>query len=972
MKALAFGVLALLSMWGCVRDGAQGLDGSALAPGTVRVGYTIDDMAEETRATSAESKERLLKDVHILFYDQDGNYITYQHAAVTAGTSSFTFPVPSVLVAGVQYKTLIVGNAHAHVPSDFESFDAYLEQSSTETYDQMRQQIFAERNLGHAGNEDREGLPMYGTFVDGDGHEIPFSFTEASGSVSLVKGGSANFSRSVSRLDLRNLAANSLIIDAVKLCNYRKAGYYFHNDAPLGDIQSGISDDTWVTVAPPDEANHQQLTAAVYAFANIVPVVQQNDDQTTYLMIRGYYQDGTDNTAENQRNVLSYYRFNMAENGRSQILRRNYRYVGVINSVKGPGASSEQGAHDAEAPMLGYEVDDTWTDNDSNTVTDNKGNYMTISRAMVTFDGYENLSEAVKVKVSDLKSITWSLEWDKTLFGEESDKFSYARVDDQQFSVTTLSDNATEFTRNARLIVKATGGTIDPDHPLTATVSVMQFSSLDETSTLMVDGQTGTITQTAPGAGATLSFQVETGSLKSGWIVNDSDQTAAAVGVTWTSKGANRGTLEINLPTNISKGERTFRFEVQRLASTGQVDAAVKSVYIEITQPKSDYLLTVSPMVPETGEGLVIEAFDPTPGTNPNGISKQQQFTVSLADPDNYTWTVHSTFAKDYDAFLTLTDAAAETTQAQWTDNTTVTNEITEALSGQAVWLNVFRTAPGDPKITGTLTFTAVPKTEDSGLATQTINLTVTLKTSCIINDALIPGVAGEYLLIADRNVGATKARIAQDGKFVTAGNFSNVVGMEITNKGAAENTFEEWRGGYYVWTAVVTETDKTSESFLLTDFFRDGQTLTNYDDEKTYSPWYTSDLENVKKWHVPTKNEYSGYIIPRVVYSKQRPFVVSDYKDLSGNYVGCLFPLAGYGSSVSPIVSGMYWTATSLSISNANALSFSTSGCSMLTSTGSAASNRKSNLLNVRCVRTTTAEEVTEAQKGNYIGAKW
>lgn len=959
MKALAFGVLALLSMWGCVRDGAQGLDGSALAPGTVRVGYTIDDMAEETRATSAEGHERLLKDVHILFYNQDGSYITYQHAAVTAGTSSFTFPVPSVLVAGTQYKTLIVGNAHAHVPSDFESFDAYLEQSSTETYDQMRQQIFAERNLEHTGNEDSEGLPMYGTFVDGDGHEIPFSFTEASGTVSLVKGGSANFSRSVSRLDLRNLAANSLIIDAVKLCNYRKAGYYFHNDAPLGDIQSGISDDTWITVAPPDEANHQQLTAAVYAFANIVPVVQQNDDQTTYLMIRGYYQDGTNNTADNQRNVLSYYRFNMAENGRSQILRRNYRYVGVINSVKGPGASSEQGAHDAEAPMLGYEVDDTWTDNDSNTVTDNKGNYMTISRAMVTFDGYENLSEAVKVKVSDPKSITWSLEWDKTLFGEESDKFSYARVDDQQFSVTTLSDNATEFTRNARLIVKATGGTIDPDHPLTATVSVMQFSSLDETSTLMVDGQTGTITQTAPGAGATLSFQVETGSLKSGWIVNDSDQTAAAAGVTWTSKGANRGTLEINLPTNISKGERTFRFEVQRTASNGHVDAAVKSVYIVITQPKSDYLLTVSPMVPETAEGLVIEAFDPTPATNPNGISKQQQFTVTLADPDNYTWTVHSTFAKDYDAFLTLTDAAPEATQAQWTENTKVTNEITGALSGQAVWLNVFRTAPGDPKITGTLTFTAVPKTEDSGLATQTINLTVTIKTSCIINDALIPGASGEYLLISDRNVGATKARIAQDGKFVTAGNFSNVVGMEITNKGAAENTFEEWRGGYYLWR------DAMGASFVKTEFFRDGQMLTNYDDEKTYSPWYTSDSENVAKWRVPDRSEYSSYIIPRRVYSKQRPFVVSDYKDLSGNYVGCFFPLAGTASALAT-ASGTYLTSNMTSGNTVAACAFTTTTASISEYAGT------SSRYSVRCVRTITAEEVAEAQKGNYIGAKW
>lgn len=970
IRIMALGTLAMLPMWGCVRDGITGADEGTVEPGTVRVSYTIDGMSDDTRATATEGHERVLNDVHILFYNSnDESYITYQHANVTAGSSSFTFPVPAVLIANTDYKVLILGNSHDHVPTGYATFDAYLDQMSSATYTEMYREIYAERNMDHSSStgEHSAALPMWGRFVDGDGHEVPFRFTElGNGGKDFV--GSARFSRSVCRIDLRHLAAHRLIIKDVKLCNYRKAGYYFHNDAPYGAVISGLDDQTWISVAAPSAGNptspdvrdHQELTAAIYAFSNIVPVVQQNDDQTTYLMIRGYYQDGTTNTPEAPETKLTYYRFNLAENGRSQILRRNYRYVATINSVTGPGADDEQGAQDAEAPMLDYVVDNTWTDDDSNTTTDNKGNFLTISRAMVTFDGYKDLSESVKVTVS--KGLTWSVEWDPTLIGEESSKFRYGQVDDRQFSITTLEDNATDFTRNARLIVKATGGTVDPQHPLEATVSVMQFSSLEETSTLMVDGQTGTITQPAPGAGGTLSFQIETGSLKSGWMVSDANNTAAAAGVTWTQKGANRGLLEINVPTNITAGERGFSFTVQRLGANGQPDTKVPTVTINITQPKSDYLLTVSPSVPMDQQGLVLDAFDPTTG-NPNGISKQQQFTVTLADPENYTWEVTSSFQKDHDAFLTLTDAAAKTTAAQWTDNTKVVNTITGGKSGQSVWLNVFRTAPGDPTFSGTLTFTAKPT---NGGESQSVSITVTIKSSCTIGDALIPftDASGSYLLVADRNVGATQPRIDQNGYFVTAGNFSNVAGMEITGKGVAENTFEQWRGGYYDWTTVTGgTTEKTSETFLRTEFFREGQTLTNYDNEAKFSPWYKE--ADVTKWTVPTRTQLSSYVIPRVVYSKQRPFLVSDYKDqLTGNYVGCFFPLAGTGASQSA-ASGSYWSSTSTN-TYAYPPSFSTSAASMGTYVN------KASEYSVRCVRQLTSTEVTQAQTDGYIGQKW
>ena len=95
IRSLIFGLMAVLSVWGCERRaGSELMD--VPAPGTVRVGYTIDGLME-TRSTPVLGHERTLVDVHILFYTEEGSYVTYQHANVTSGTSSFTFPIPAVL-----------------------------------------------------------------------------------------------------------------------------------------------------------------------------------------------------------------------------------------------------------------------------------------------------------------------------------------------------------------------------------------------------------------------------------------------------------------------------------------------------------------------------------------------------------------------------------------------------------------------------------------------------------------------------------------------------------------------------------------------------------------------------------------------------------------------------------------------------------------------------------------------------------
>lgn len=88
--------------------------------------------------------------------------------------------------------------------------------------------------------------------------------------------------------------------------------------------------------------------------------------------------------------------------------------------------------------------------------------------------------------------------------------------------------------------------------------------------------------------------------------------------------------------------------------------------------------------------------------------------------------------------------------------------------NGESFWINVWRTGPGDPDITGTIKITAVPNTGTTGRS-QTYPITVTIETPCIIGDVLIddPTSAGDYILIPDRNVGAVP-RI-QNGRLVPA-----------------------------------------------------------------------------------------------------------------------------------------------------------------------------------------------------------
>lgn len=334
----------------CVREGADNPDRPVRA-GEIRIEYSVDGVENATRSVTATAAERLLKDVHVMFFNNDGTFIACQKADVTNGSSFFSFPVPEGVVEGVEYKTLIVGNALSWLPSGSTTFEEYLNTMSDRGYKTIHDNLAA---LTSGRIDVGKGLPMWG--------EVYSSFGGVSGFV-LYKNntgayyfnGHIIFYRAVCRLDLTNKVPDKLVITKVKVCNYREGGHYFLQNVPFGNIQSAVdSEDGWIPVDVPS-GSVQSVTAKVYTFPNTVSVVSQNDDQTTYLMIAGKYNGSATET---------YYRFNMAANGAKQLLQPNHCYTGVISNVTGPGSDTPGGAKDATIPMFDYNVSDWYGNGD--------------------------------------------------------------------------------------------------------------------------------------------------------------------------------------------------------------------------------------------------------------------------------------------------------------------------------------------------------------------------------------------------------------------------------------------------------------------------------------------------------------------------------------------------------------------------------------------------------------------------------
>lgn len=89
------GLLVSAAVAGCVRDDTDPLAGPDTgSSGELRIAFSIDGMGGGHARRGHRPSRTQPEGRHVLFFTQDGNYITYQHANVTAGSSYVSFPDP--------------------------------------------------------------------------------------------------------------------------------------------------------------------------------------------------------------------------------------------------------------------------------------------------------------------------------------------------------------------------------------------------------------------------------------------------------------------------------------------------------------------------------------------------------------------------------------------------------------------------------------------------------------------------------------------------------------------------------------------------------------------------------------------------------------------------------------------------------------------------------------------------------------
>lgn len=255
--------------------------------------FSVDGEIAETRAIHASGDEVRLESALIFFYRNDsGEPAAYRYVTVPAGRRTISFDPPAGLEEGNDYDILAIGNPDNYLESGM-SVESYAASLAALTYDEAKIETMLSRTQpivkGLPGV-----LPMHGQFVDAVSMK-PRTFNYHKSPTGIAVEGQFYFSRAVSRVDLSNLVPKTLMIESVKVANYRTEGYP-HMDGYRGEHVIDINripDEAWAKMASPtDENSGQKLTASLYCFPNIVSASDPGDKETICLIIKGRYCEG--------------------------------------------------------------------------------------------------------------------------------------------------------------------------------------------------------------------------------------------------------------------------------------------------------------------------------------------------------------------------------------------------------------------------------------------------------------------------------------------------------------------------------------------------------------------------------------------------------------------------------------------------------------------------------------------------------
>ena len=860
LSALILGLLGT----GCSNDPFGDFDNGT--EGGLRVDYLVDGEVKETRSVQAVQDEIKLNSALIFFYDLNtGKAINYVYTIPTPGMRTISFDPPSGLSPDTEYNTLVLGNPDEYTGG--ESADEFARSIMDLTYDAARVEIMYRR--AQAITRGNPGvLPMFGRFVD-TSNKSPKTFRYSENGELITADGLFFFSRALSRIDLENYVPNTLIVESVKVINYQSTGYPLTEGMHGSDIidyaHSGSGG--WMNVeALEGGEDNQKLTSALYCFPNIVSASMPDDNVTTALLIKGRYCEAKDGGTYDTEST--YYRFNLQNTGKGQVLSRNYAYRAVIKGVKRRGSKTPDEAIKEHTPIFDYAVTDEWQATDDNAASDDKGNYLIVSKAFVTFDGDNDRGSAVMLNVRTNNDLVWTVEPDDSDESIDNSYFICEKADDTTLRVAPTEANNTAYVRFGRYVVTATSPS-DSSVELKLTINIQHLTTSDSYAMLTVDGCTGSISKRLNPNGGVLRLRVQTGSSTNSWFAEDEQNAIKnwGTGSHFQNVGVDGADLEIVYDPNVTGVTRSTVLKVH-LDPRLNPDNAVKPVFVTLTQDITADLFTLSPAPVDGAYTIDACSFANIPTTTPHtGNINGSQFTVTVTPAAGVSVTVSSNFqARD----ISYSGNGWAVAPGQFYSNTIETNPDKYGgretiISPKTYYMSVPAMAPADPMITS-YKMRIVATDQISGNTQEQI---ITFRLKAIdgdINDCIIKNGA-KWFVMTDRNVDAP-GRISITGEKQAAMFYRNITFAACFipefQGSKPVNTYTQYGGNGNL-------NRNNNASGLIQSWIRD----VNYDEDMVYSPFYKK--ADYSLWRIAEQDELTK-VAGRLIVSKARCFILSDY----------------------------------------------------------------------------------------------
>lgn len=755
------------------------IGGIDTSDGQISVLYEVEGDIPLTRGIAATEHEMKLKDVYILFFDNDsdpnkfGKFAGYTRTTAS-DPSALRFDTPESVLDDHDYRLLVVGNADEYTENGIDRLSSRLDAmlaTAEKTYDitEVHKDLLAYSETEVTSTEPGV-LPMSGRFVSqSSDQELIFRISRSPEGVTIPENCIFRFQRAICRIDIHNLVGDVLDIKYVRLVNTRDHGAYFFDGLNQGQFHevtfttNGVNP-AYIEMPEPASLENgqpsklQRLEAEMYCFPNIRNTCLPNDTETTAIMIAGYYIEPDTHVKDTE---LTYYRFNLSNAGDSQTLQRNFCYRATIKGVRQRGYETEDKAYNATSPIFTYDISEEWDTDDDNVVTDKDGNFLVVNKSLLTFSGDQCGADVVKLTVNVSDNMTWKLEMadeeTKRWFQAEPIKGAESETI-KAFTCGPREENHTQYYREGLLTIVATNTKTGSE--LRKDVRLVQLTTSGDVKCLIVNDYMSDFVQEVSKNGQTISYKIVTGNPTNRWTATDVDgkQEQWKDKIGFNGGGTNGNYFTITFPANIYE-ERFIDIKFEFKSDDETYNGEIKPITVRFHQEKCDQPLTIEGW--PTDGILELNCFDTNTGwQQANCVAQARKFTVHLSRDDEHHYEVYSTFDKYRDLTLSYYDGSylhghevksihpglgsLDTGGKNYLDDVTnennYCNKLTNQNSDSGFYINAFRMGPGDSPIEGTITVQVKDK-NDQNVPNGRLDMTVKLvvpSDEYMLNDVMI------------------------------------------------------------------------------------------------------------------------------------------------------------------------------------------------------------------------------------------